>query len=197
MPLLIPAIDDRDYRQILAEARARIPVHNPEWTNFNDSDPGMTLLQLFAFMTENLLFRANQVPDRNRLNFLKLLGISLRAATAAQGVVTIGKEAGLIETLTLPAGIPLLAGKTGFLTERALDILPVEAKLFIRRALTSAEKIEADKTYLQLYGATAQPDTEFEYYETVPVEAPAAGAAITAVKLSEGIRWIARCGWRC
>src|SRR3954451_7716942 len=104
MPLLIPTIDDRDYRQILAEVRARIPVHNPEWTNFNDADPGMTLLQLFAFMTENLLYRANQVPDRNRLVFLKLLGIPLRPATAAQGVVTISNEKAALQTVTLPAG---------------------------------------------------------------------------------------------
>jgi predicted phage baseplate assembly protein len=127
MPLLIPTIDDRDYRQILAEVRTRIPVHNPEWTNFNDADPGMTILQLFAFMTENLLYRANQVPDRNRLVFLKLLGIPLRPATAAQGVVTISNEKGDLETVTLPAGLPALAGKIGFITRNALDILPVES----------------------------------------------------------------------
>ena len=61
MPLVVPKIDDRKYDQILAEALARIPVHNPEWTNFNDSDPGITLVQLFAFMTENLLYRSNLI----------------------------------------------------------------------------------------------------------------------------------------
>ena len=48
MPLIVPKIDDRDYPRILSEALARIPVHTPEWTNFNDADPGVTLLQLFA-----------------------------------------------------------------------------------------------------------------------------------------------------
>jgi hypothetical protein len=50
-----PPIDSRSYQQILNEALARIPVHNPEWTNYNDSDPGVTILQLVAVMTESLL----------------------------------------------------------------------------------------------------------------------------------------------
>ncbi|HVH13749.1 MAG TPA: hypothetical protein VM759_11885, partial [Longimicrobium sp.] len=74
MPLIVPRIDDRDYPRILSEAMARIPVHTPEWTNFNDADPGVTLLQLFAFMTDSLLYRANLIPERNRLKFLELLG---------------------------------------------------------------------------------------------------------------------------
>jgi len=55
MPLQIPSIDDRRYQDLVTEALARIPVHNPEWTNFNKSDPGVTLIELFAFLTENLL----------------------------------------------------------------------------------------------------------------------------------------------
>ena len=74
MPLIIPQLDDRSYRDLLNEAIARIPVHTPEWTNFNDSDPGITLLQLFAFMNENLLFRSNLIPERNRLKFIQLPG---------------------------------------------------------------------------------------------------------------------------
>jgi hypothetical protein len=70
MPLQIPSLDDRRYQELLDEALARIPVHNPEWTNFNKSDPGVTLIELFAFLTETLLYRANQIPERNRRKFL-------------------------------------------------------------------------------------------------------------------------------
>ena len=59
-----PSVDDRTYRELLAEVTARIPVHNPEWLNFNDSDPGMTLLQLWAFMAENLLYQAGRIPKK-------------------------------------------------------------------------------------------------------------------------------------
>ena len=63
MPITIPSIDDRRYQDLLNEALARIPVHTPEWTNFNKSDPGITLIEIFAFLTETLLYRSNQIPD--------------------------------------------------------------------------------------------------------------------------------------
>jgi phage baseplate assembly protein W len=77
MPLPEPTFDSRKYRDILSEAVRRISVHIPEWNNHGDSDPGITLLQLFAFMTEILLYRANRIPERNRQKFLRLLGIGL------------------------------------------------------------------------------------------------------------------------
>jgi hypothetical protein len=52
MPIQSPNLDDRRYQQLVDEALARIPVHTPEWTNFNPSDPGVTLIQVFAFLTE-------------------------------------------------------------------------------------------------------------------------------------------------
>src|SRR5437763_14037907 len=102
MPLQIPSIDNRRYQDLLNEALARIPVHNPEWKNFNKSDPGVTLVELFAFLTENLLYRSNQIPERNRRKFLSLLGIPLQAATSAQGIVTIANEHGPLQ-ITLNA----------------------------------------------------------------------------------------------
>ena len=60
MPITVPKIDDRRYQDLLSEALARIPVHTPEWTNFNRSDPGVTLVEVFAFLTESLLYRATR-----------------------------------------------------------------------------------------------------------------------------------------
>ena len=73
MPIQLPNLDDRSYRQLFDEMLARVPVHTPEWTQFGEADPGVTLLELFAFLGENLLYRANQIPERNRLKFLQLL----------------------------------------------------------------------------------------------------------------------------
>jgi len=85
MPLEQIQLDDRTFEQLFAEGRARIPVHTPEWTNFNDSDPGITIVQLFAFMTENLLYRSNRIPEANRRKFLTLLGVPLQPASAGRG----------------------------------------------------------------------------------------------------------------
>ena len=93
MPLTIPTLDDRRYQELLDEALARIPVHNPEWTNFNHSDPGVTLIEVFAFLTESLLYRGNQIPERNRRKFLSLLGVPLQPAASARGLVTLRERA--------------------------------------------------------------------------------------------------------
>jgi len=140
MPLVVPQLDDRSYSDILTEALARIRVHNPEWTNFNDSDPGVTLLQLFSFMTENLLYRSNLIPERNRLKFLQLLGQRLRPASAAGGVVSIANERGPLETVTLPSTLPVMAGKIAFVTENALDVLPVEMRVYYRKSLGTGQQ---------------------------------------------------------
>src|SRR5689334_2914089 len=104
MPITIPSIDDRRYQDLLNEALARIPVHTPEWTNFNKSDPGVTLVEIFAFLTETLLYRSNQIPERNRRKFLKLLGMPLEPASAARGLVAISNEKGpLAATVLDPA----------------------------------------------------------------------------------------------
>jgi hypothetical protein len=73
MSLDLPNLDDRRYADLVDEALAMIPANAPEWTNHNPSDPGITLIELFAFMTEMLLFRLNRVTPENVLSFLRLL----------------------------------------------------------------------------------------------------------------------------
>src|SRR5262245_29813782 len=133
MVLPLITLDDRKYQDLLDEAKARVPVHNPEWTNFNASDPGVTLLELFAFLTENLLYRCNQVPDRNRRVFLSLLGVPLRPASSARGLVTFTNERGPLQTIPLNAGLDVRAGPVPFHTEDGLDVLPVEGQAYFKR----------------------------------------------------------------
>lgn len=77
MPLPTPNLDDRTFEDLVAEIRTLIPRYNREWTNFNPSDPGVTVLELFAYLAEQSLYRINQVPRRNYVGFLRLLGIEL------------------------------------------------------------------------------------------------------------------------
>jgi hypothetical protein len=73
MPITLPNLDDRTYADLVEEARALIPAYASGWTNFNASDPGMTLVELFAYVSEMLLYRLNRVPEANVRAFLKLL----------------------------------------------------------------------------------------------------------------------------
>src|SRR3954447_26379269 len=92
MPLPSPILDDRSYEQLRDELVRRIPVYAPEWTDHNPSDPGIALVELFAFLGENLLFRFNQIPETTKLQFLRLLDVPLRPASAAQGMVTFSTK---------------------------------------------------------------------------------------------------------
>jgi hypothetical protein len=73
LPIELPNLDDRTYADLVNEARTLIPTHAPEWTNHNPSDPGVTLIELFAYLTEMMIYRLNRVTDQNMLAFLKLL----------------------------------------------------------------------------------------------------------------------------
>ncbi|MFL6415132.1 MAG: hypothetical protein ACJ74Y_05615 [Bryobacteraceae bacterium] len=73
MPLSLPRLDDRTWEDLVEESRRRIPVYAPHWTNHNPSDPGMTLIELFAYFCESFLYRTDQVGERHKLAFLRLI----------------------------------------------------------------------------------------------------------------------------
>ncbi|MCX9024759.1 MAG: baseplate J/gp47 family protein [Candidatus Methanoperedens sp.] len=80
MSIPIPNLDDRSFEDLMKEARALIPQYNRDWTNHNPSDPGITLLELFSWLGEMVIYRTNQVPDASYINFLKLIaGVPQRA----------------------------------------------------------------------------------------------------------------------
>jgi hypothetical protein len=83
MPIHSPLLDDLRYDGVVEQLLRRIPVYAPEWTEWNDSDPGVTLIQLFAYLAEQVGYRLNQVPEKNYIELLKLLGVRLRPALAA------------------------------------------------------------------------------------------------------------------
>jgi len=169
MPLPVPAIDDRLYKDLVDELVARIPVHTPEWTNFNAADPGITLIHLFAHVTENMLYRANQIPERNRLKFLQLLGIGLNPGREARGLVTFGNEQGEPDSLVIPAGTELAAGAVPFRTVTGLDALPIESRCYVKRSLTPDAELAS--YYAMLYASYGRPAPEgYALYESVEVD---------------------------
>jgi hypothetical protein len=74
MPIPLPDLDDRTFDDLTEEARALLPVLYRDWTDHNPSDPGIVLVELFAWLTEMLLFQVNQIPAANTRKFLALLG---------------------------------------------------------------------------------------------------------------------------
>ena len=101
--LQAPNLDDRDFAALFAQARALIPRYMPEWTDHNLSDPGITLIQLFAAQAEQTLYRMNRVPELAYLKFLELLGIQLGTATPAGVELTFTTSGPTVDAL-VPTG---------------------------------------------------------------------------------------------
>lgn len=107
-----------------------IPQYCPEWTDHNVSDPGVTLIELFAWMTDLLLYRVNQVPDLMYIKFLELIGVKLEEPRAAQTEVTFYLSAAQPNEVVIPAETEVATVRTEtnpaivFTTERDLAIRP-------------------------------------------------------------------------
>ena len=103
MPLPLPNLDTRRWADLVSEGRSLIPRYAPGWTDHNIHDPGITLIELFAWLTEAEIYRVNQIPDRHRRKFLALVGYSALPPLAAQAFFCLTPETGTAPFL-IPAG---------------------------------------------------------------------------------------------
>lgn len=130
MPLPDPQLDDRRFQDIVNEAKELIPRYTPEWTDHNVSDPGVTLIELFAWMTDMMLFRMNRVPEKSYLRFMDLLGMRLKNAVPATVDVVLRLVAPQTGPVTIPQGTEITTQRTpeaeaiSFTTDEDLTIVP-------------------------------------------------------------------------
>ena len=117
MTLPAPNLDDRRFQDLVDDAKRLVQRNTKNWTDHNVSDPGVTLIEAFAWMTDQLLYRLNRVPDRNYIKFLELIGVHLYPPAAAQAPVTFWLAAPQPATVTIPVG-------TQVATVRTSDQLP-------------------------------------------------------------------------
>jgi predicted phage baseplate assembly protein len=192
MPIRPPALDDRSFDDLVADLVRRIPAHTPEWTNPREGDPGRTLIDLFAWLADTILYRANLIPERQRLAFLRLLGAGMRPAVPAQGLVqvSIGDPAA-----TAPASLGLFTPvekPVPFETLSELTVHAVEGRCYIKRKPT-AEEERALSDLLpdlkDLYAIEGRPAG----YVTTPLFIDGADAAgpDVAADSRDGCLWIA------
>ncbi|WP_008319212.1 putative baseplate assembly protein [Leptolyngbya sp. PCC 6406] len=135
-------LDDRTFQELVEECILRIPRYCPEWTNYNPSDPGITLVELFAWLTDQMLLRFNQVPRRNYVTFLEILGIRLRPPVPAQTAVTFYLSAALEDPYTIPGGTEVATERTEtdeavvFSTDRLLTLGTPRIRHFLTADVT-------------------------------------------------------------
>ncbi len=106
-------LDDRTFQDLVSEARMRIASSCPEWTEHNVSDPGITLIELFAWMTDVLLYRVNRIPEKLHVALLELLGIRLAPPAAATTDVRFRLAAAVEQAVEIPIGTEVGTRRTG------------------------------------------------------------------------------------
>src|SRR4051794_11583463 len=109
MPLPLPNLDDRRWADLADEARSLIPRLAPGWTDYNVSDPGITLIDLQAMHTEADVFGIDRIPRSHRMQFLALAGISLRPVLPAVTPVEFLLPTATSEAVRIPTGVVLTA----------------------------------------------------------------------------------------
>lgn len=106
MPLEVPELDDRDFAELLEDARRRIPVHAEEWTDHNIHDPGITILELLAWVAESELYQADRIADEHVEKYLDLIGAPPHPPEPATARLELDPPPAAVGR-TVPAGAPL------------------------------------------------------------------------------------------
>jgi predicted phage baseplate assembly protein len=87
MFLPLPTLDDTRWSDLVEQSRGLIPVYARDWTDHNVSDPGITLIDLLAWLAEMQIFQVDQVPPSHLRRFLALVGVTPEPPRSARTVL--------------------------------------------------------------------------------------------------------------
>jgi hypothetical protein len=92
MPLPKPSLDNRVFDQLVSEGRAQLPRLAPHWTDHNTSDPGITLLELGAWLAEQNIYRFDRLSVQAERAFVRLAGVEPKPAGVAYTVTALEND---------------------------------------------------------------------------------------------------------
>lgn len=183
MPLPLPNLDTRRWADLVSEGRSLIPRYAPSWTDHNIHDPGITLIELFAWLTEADIYRVNQVPDRHRRKFLALVGYGPQPPRPARAIISF-TPAAATPPFVIPAGAQFEAldadhQSVPFRTLRDLTVAVVEMTALQvdggNGVLIDRTRDWRDGLPVMPFGADPQPGAAFYLgFDTLPTATPLA-----------------------
>jgi predicted phage baseplate assembly protein len=173
-------LDDRTFQDLVDEAKKRIPHYCKEWTDHNVSDPGVTLIELFAWLTEIILYRLNQVPDNHYVNFMDMLGVQLAEPVPASAPVTFWLAAPQPTPVVIPEGTEVASTQTEtepsivFTTDDDFVIVPPKLETVFSRVATkdvnrkqymehNLRRLEAGFDGVEVFSTVPQVDDAFYF----------------------------------
>ncbi|WP_347329661.1 putative baseplate assembly protein [Marinimicrobium locisalis] len=172
MSLQVPRLDDRHFHDLLAEAKRLARERCPEWTDFSVGEPGTTLLELYAFLTEVMLYRVNRIPEKAYVEFLRLMGVQLAPPGAARVELLVRRSEGHQRRIEVPRGTRVSMAQPGqgaspplFITTETLVLEPEQSSGTV--VALQCEQIDAEF----LGASTGLPGQHFQLRHA-PVIAP-------------------------
>lgn len=163
MPLPMQRLDNRTFDQLVAEAQALLPRLAPGWTDYNVHDPGITLIELFAWLVEMDFYRLDRISEASYRSFLRLVGVEPRPAQVAETVLMLSQNS--------PAGVATLPAGLQIGNEDATIIFQTIRKVHVSAAKLGAVLCGRDKALVdrsienenkigyQPFGAKPDPDS--------------------------------------
>jgi predicted phage baseplate assembly protein len=179
MALISPILDDRSYEQLREELLRRIPVYTSEWTDHNETDPGIALLELFAYLGESVLYRFNQIPDTTKIEFLRLLGVQPRPPLPATALLAATTE--LAAGVQIAKGVKASAGSVGFETVAETYVWPLDSAAVGKTPAPASDgsRAEEDRRDDAKARVGLPPSAAADFYVTTQLpEDPAASDAV-------------------
>lgn len=156
-------LDQITFEEMLEQARNKIAGCYPEWTDFNYHDPGITLIELFAWLKEIQQYGLDHVGDAHRMSCLHLLGADVRHRQGADAFVCVQTK----QARTVPAGTRFLASGIVFETEDPQELpgIPVASCLALSPGgerlgyLDSEQMAMGNQVSFRPFGRLAEPGT--------------------------------------
>lgn len=177
MSIPVPNLDDRAFQSLVDEAKRYVIATCPEWTDNNVADPGVTLIETFAFIADQLIYRINRTPDLNYVKFLDLIGAKLFPPSAALTYLRFSLSVPQEADIVIPAGTQVSTVRRGqekpitFSTKVDLTLVTVSARSLITQAAMGQ---------LESRDHTLVSSTEFECFSKVPAVGDALYVGLTA-----------------
>jgi hypothetical protein len=145
MPLHVPNLDNRTYEGMLTEARKKILQTGSGWSDLGPSDPGTVLLEAFTYLTDQLIYRLNRLPEKAYLEFLRLMGLQRQPPAAAGVKLVFSVESPLEKPVEIPRGTRATLKRAGGAGEP-----PVFATVKAETLPAGARSVEVQAFHVEL-----------------------------------------------
>lgn len=107
VPVLVPG----GRKAALAALQARIAAYVPEWRDLTEEDAGVALVRLFGLQLEPILARAERLPEKALVEFLRVAGLTVAPARSARAVLVFTPDERNPGPVDIPAAAKLLSGR--------------------------------------------------------------------------------------